>query len=361
MRIGNRPGAAGRIGAARMPGRRSAAGPDARVEERRALRPRDHGPRPGRQRQLARPRRCGSSTGRRSGGSARPVPSDPMPGFSACPVTSPRPLVAGGAIARIGRRRQRGREGALEDDQVPGSCRRSGRRPPGTRPASGRTGGCSAGTTARSRGTDRPSPTRRMFRVRSGGTTAQARSSMARRSGRGARVGAVGRDRRTSTIADVGAATSSTIDVGPRLGVDRDVRVSRRWSSPQTSTRRVAGSRSRLATLTKTERVTRRRRRPDGERDDRLVAAALRVADPEDPDRRVDLRRRRRPPARRPSRRGPRRRRTGPRAAGRARARRRGRPGSTVGRIALDRLPDPAEVARARWRRSGRSGRPRSR
>ena len=62
---------------------------DAGVEQGSALRARDDGPRPVGQRRAATPRRCGSSTGRRSAGSARPGRASRCPGSSACRSTSP--------------------------------------------------------------------------------------------------------------------------------------------------------------------------------------------------------------------------------------------------------------------------------
>ena len=131
-----------------------------------------------------------------------------------------------------------------------------------------------------------------MFRFRCGGTIAQARSSAASRSGRA--VGSASSARRAGPRSSRRRrGTSSTITSAFCWASIRIVRVSTRWSSPQTSTRRVGRLEVEVRDADEDRAGDRRRRRPDREGDDRLVPAALRVADPEDADRRVDLRRRR--------------------------------------------------------------------
>ena len=141
---------ASRIGNATWSGRsdlrgsnaRTAVGRPARVpvyRQRRAGRAGDHGPRPRGQRQLRRRGDVASSTGRRSGGSARPGRATRCRGWSRVPVDRAELARRGRPDGEDRRSRQRRRQGALEDDQVPAASRPAARPCPGTRPASRRT------------------------------------------------------------------------------------------------------------------------------------------------------------------------------------------------------------------------------
>ena len=173
---------------------------------------------------------------------------------------------------------------------------------------------------------------------------AQAWSSTASWSGRAGRR--PDRARRAGPRASRRRAGTSSMTTSDRACASSGrSRTSMRLPSPQTSSRRAARSRSRLATLTKTDRVTADgavrtasatiawflRSRPTG----RTVIGA--------PDRARSATASR---ARHRWRRGSGRRRSGPRACRRAPARRRGRRARLVDRDAVERLPDAPEVGR---------------
>ena len=202
-----------------------------------------------------------------------------MPGSFSVPVTSPSGLVRGGAIARIGRRRQRRRQVALEDDEVP--------RPavlalPSQAPySSGVTPYSSTFGQVRERGLevrvaladDQDEPGPRRGHDRPGAV-------VDRELVRASSTDGVARDEPDLDRPDV-ARDVVDDDVGPRLRVERDVaRLEQPVVAPQLEAA-VCPLEVEVGDADEHRARDRRRRRPDGQRDDRLVlAVAARRAGP---------------------------------------------------------------------------------